>query len=107
MTYAAACGNAASLTHLVRPGIKPESSQRLSQVLNPLSHIGNSKLSNQDMQYFNVLSLKIKVNARKFPRVQLVNDPAVMKATTAMWVQSLAQELSHAAGAAKKKKKKN
>ena len=38
-TYAAACGNAGSLTHWLRPGIKTPSSWRLCQVLNPLSHI--------------------------------------------------------------------
>ena len=41
-TYAAACGNTGSLTHWVRPGIKPTSSQRQCQVLNSLSHNRNS-----------------------------------------------------------------
>ena len=42
MTYAAACGNAGSLTHWVRPEIQPTSSQRQHWVLNLLSHSGNS-----------------------------------------------------------------
>ena len=37
-----ACGNARSLTHCGRPGIKPSSSQTLCWVLNLLSHNGNS-----------------------------------------------------------------
>ena len=41
-TYTAACGNAGSLTHWVRPGIEPESSRTLCQVFNLLSHNGNS-----------------------------------------------------------------
>ena len=36
------CGNTTSLTHWARPGIKPTSSERQCQVLNPLSHNGNS-----------------------------------------------------------------
>ena len=40
--YAAGCGNTRSLTHWVRPGIKHESLQ--CQVLNPLSHSGNSRV---------------------------------------------------------------
>ena len=39
-TYATACGNAWSLTHWVSQGIEPTSSQ--TQVINPLSHNGNS-----------------------------------------------------------------
>ena len=42
MTYAAACSNAGSLTHLVRPGIEPVSSWTLCHVLNTLSHDRNS-----------------------------------------------------------------
>ena len=42
-TYAAACGNARSLAHWARLGIKPASSWRLCQFLNPLSDNGNSK----------------------------------------------------------------
>ena len=38
-----ACGNAGFLTHWLRPGIKPASSQRQSWVLNLLSHNGNSQ----------------------------------------------------------------
>ena len=41
-TYITACGNTESLTHWVRPGIEPASSQRYRQILNPLSHNGNS-----------------------------------------------------------------
>ena len=37
-TYAAACSNAGSLTHQVRQGMEPASSQTLCQVLNPLRH---------------------------------------------------------------------
>ena len=40
--HATACGNAASLTHWARSGIKPESSQTLCQALNTRSHNGNS-----------------------------------------------------------------
>ena len=43
LTYPPACGNATrSLTHWARPRIEPAPSQRLCQVLNPLSHNGNS-----------------------------------------------------------------
>ena len=42
VTCAAAYGNTGSLTHWVRPGIEPESSETLCQVLNVLSHSGNS-----------------------------------------------------------------
>ena len=41
-TYVAAWGNARSLIHWARPGIKPASSQKQRQVLNLLSHRGNS-----------------------------------------------------------------
>ena len=44
VTYATACSNPGSLTHWARPGIKPASSQSLCQVLNPVSHSGNSKM---------------------------------------------------------------
>ena len=36
--YATACGNAGSLTHSERPGIRPAFSQRQPQILNPLGH---------------------------------------------------------------------
>lgn len=36
--YATACGNAGSLTHSERPGIRPAFSQRHPQILNPLGH---------------------------------------------------------------------
>ena len=39
--YPAACHNVGSITYWARPGIKPTSSQALSQVLNPLSYNGN------------------------------------------------------------------
>ena len=42
VTYRAGCTNARSLTHWVRPGIGPASSQTPCQVLNLLSHNGNS-----------------------------------------------------------------
>ena len=41
-TYTAACSNARSLTHWVKPGIKPASSWTLCWVLNLLSHNRNS-----------------------------------------------------------------
>ena len=41
-TYTTVCGNARSLAHWSSPGIKPSSSQREHQVLNLLSHSGNS-----------------------------------------------------------------
>ena len=40
--YAAACGSTQFLTHGTRPGIEPTFSQTLCQVLNLLSHNGNS-----------------------------------------------------------------
>ena len=43
VTHTIACGNARSLTHWARPGIKPSSSQRQCQILNPMSHNRNSK----------------------------------------------------------------
>ena len=42
-TYPTAHSNAGSLIHCVRPGIKPTSSRTLCQVLNLLSHNGNSQ----------------------------------------------------------------
>ena len=42
-THMAACSNAGSLTHLVRPGIKPPSSWTLCQFLNMMSPNGNSQ----------------------------------------------------------------
>ena len=42
LTYAGAGGNDRFLTHRVRPQIEPKSSRRLCQILNPLSHNGNS-----------------------------------------------------------------
>ena len=42
MTYPVVCGNARSSNHWRRPGIKPVSLMILCQVLNPLSHSGNS-----------------------------------------------------------------
>ena len=42
VTNAAACGNARSLTHWARPGIKPTPSWTLCQDLNLLSHNRNS-----------------------------------------------------------------
>ena len=44
VTYTAACGNAGSLTHRVRPGIKP-APHGDCPVLNLLSHKGNTKKS--------------------------------------------------------------
>ena len=41
-TYTSAWGNVGCLTHWVRPGIEPTSSQRLCWGLNPLNHKGNS-----------------------------------------------------------------
>ena len=40
--YITAWGNNGTLTHWTRPGIKPSTSWTLCQVLNPLSHNGNS-----------------------------------------------------------------
>ena len=42
--YIAACSNNKSLTHWARPEIEPASSQSQCQVLNPLSHNGNSTI---------------------------------------------------------------
>ena len=50
--YVAAFSNAWSLNHWARPGIKPASSRTLYQVLNPLSHKGNSLI-----ELFNSLCL--------------------------------------------------
>ena len=44
-TYAVACGNTGSLTPWVRSGFEPAFSQKQRQVLNLLSHNGNSKIS--------------------------------------------------------------
>ena len=44
VTYATECTNSESLTHLVRPSIKPTSSKTQGGVLSPLSHNGNSIL---------------------------------------------------------------
>ena len=41
--WATAWGNAESLTHWASPGMEAASSRKLSQVLNPLSHNGNSQ----------------------------------------------------------------
>ena len=45
VTYGTACSNAGPSTHWGRLGLKPTSSQRQHQVLNPLSHSGNSYLT--------------------------------------------------------------
>ena len=42
VTYGTACSNTRSLTHWVRPRMEPAASQRQCQVLNPLSHNGNT-----------------------------------------------------------------
>ena len=52
LTCAAACGNARSLTHSVRPGIEPASSQSQCQVCNPLSRSGNSQVSRESPQTY-------------------------------------------------------
>ena len=44
-TYATAWGNTGSWTHWARPGIEPEFSWTLCQVLNPLSHSRSSHTS--------------------------------------------------------------
>ena len=49
-TYTAAHGNARSLTHWLRPGIEPASSQTLCRVLNLLSHNRNPCLSYYESQ---------------------------------------------------------
>ena len=41
-THPAACGNAGSLTHWAKSGIKPSTSRTLHRVLKPLNHNGNS-----------------------------------------------------------------
>ena len=51
-THAAGCSNAESLTHGVRPGIKPTSSWTLCQVLTLLSHNGNSCSSHFELGIF-------------------------------------------------------
>ena len=63
-TYAAAGGNARSLTHQARPGIEPTSSQWQRWVLNPLSHSKNSPI-----QFFkkNLDYLWISVNHHARP----------------------------------------
>ena len=43
-----ACSNVRSLTHRVRPGIEPASSGTRCQVLNPMSHKGNSSSPSYD-----------------------------------------------------------
>ena len=43
VTCAAAWGNTRSLTHWAKPGIEPAAFWRQCQVLNPLSHNGNSR----------------------------------------------------------------
>ena len=50
-TYAAACSNIRSLTHRARPGIEPSSSQTLWQAINPLSHKGNSIVSDYKVRF--------------------------------------------------------
>ena len=52
-TYATAGANAGSVTHWVRPGIEPASSQRLRWVINLLSHNGNFRSSNFSIQVRN------------------------------------------------------
>ena len=62
VTFAAACGNTGSLTHLMRPRIKPASSQR-HQVLNLLSHNGNS--TNKHFLIFVILTRKMNLQTSK------------------------------------------
>ena len=58
-TYTTAYCKAGSLTHLVRPAIKPVSSWRLHQVLHPLSHNGNSSVHFENAYFINSI---IKTN---------------------------------------------
>ena len=51
VTCAAACSNTRSFTHWERPGSQSASSRTLCQVLNPLSHNGNSPNSTFNMRW--------------------------------------------------------
>ena len=55
-TYAAACSNTGSLTHWVRPGIKPTSSWRLRWVLNLLSLNGNSESTFPSLSFLDAMT---------------------------------------------------
>ena len=57
-TYATACNTIGSLTHWRRPGIEPESSQTLCQVLNLVSDNGNSPSS----LYYSLFLFPVCVN---------------------------------------------
>ena len=65
VTCTTACGNARSLTHWVKPGIKPVSSQRLHRVHNSLSHNTNSKNS--------LPLIQVSVHLKLFWKIKLVN----------------------------------
>ena len=67
VNYVTACGNMGSLTHKVRPGIKPASSQRLFQVLNPLSHSGNSHYTHFNLPFNPCWVLDLKVTFYLMP----------------------------------------
>ena len=68
-----ACGNAGSLTYWVRPGIKPTSSWTLCQLLNLLSHNGNS-----DVHFYKENWSYVRVSSHGYN----LNSPVLQKSVT-------------------------
>ena len=78
VTYTTAHSNSGSLSHWARPGIKPKSSQTLSQVLNLLSHNGNSHKKSLNWALVTIFSTWIYSSAlRLLLRKQLITGPRV------------------------------
>ena len=67
VNYTPAYGNTRSLTHWARPEIKPTSSFRLCQVLNPLNHNGNphSKELFKIFMYFSLTFDRVEIQFAK------------------------------------------
>ena len=101
-TYASAFGSVGSLTHWVRPRIKPAFSWTLCRVLNPLSPSGNC-LKDSFSRYRILGSFLVAVQVKDLAL-------SLRRRWLLLWcgqVWSLAQEISHAIDEAKKTKRKN
>ena len=73
MTCTTAHDNAGSLTHWMRPGIKPVSSRTLCQVLNQMSHNGNSHA------YFIFILSIILITVVRAQWALMINKKVVLK----------------------------
>ena len=80
--YTTAQGNAGSLTHWARPGIRLASSGALYQVLNPLSHRGNSGKSYSPLRNAQMYCLSYKQTelSSKFKTLLGINSEDIYSA---------------------------